>query len=206
MIAVDTNVLVHAHRSDAPKHAAAKRRLVALAEGKIRWGIPLFCIGSSRASSLTPRVWDHPHTPAEAWAALDALIASPSARVLLPGGDFVGLLSHVMQQSGVSANGVFDAMIVAVCREKRRQRHPQRRSRHAPLRRHHRPADVRCVAHFCACRIRRDKISGRQTSIRRGADVDSKDRYRRVRSREPSYPCRCRGHRSTSASSNSFVT
>lgn len=39
MIAVDTNVLVHAHRSGSPKHAAARRRVVALAEGTRRWGI-----------------------------------------------------------------------------------------------------------------------------------------------------------------------
>lgn len=33
MIAVDTNILVYAHREDSPWHAAADRRLTELAEG-----------------------------------------------------------------------------------------------------------------------------------------------------------------------------
>lgn len=40
MIAVDTNVLVYAHREDNPFHPLASERLQDLAEGHAAWAIP----------------------------------------------------------------------------------------------------------------------------------------------------------------------
>ena len=45
MIAVDTNVLVYAHRAELPLHEAARSRLVAFAESPARWAIPVSCLG-----------------------------------------------------------------------------------------------------------------------------------------------------------------
>ena len=39
MIAVETNILVYAHREDSPWHDAAYTRLLELAEGKAPWAI-----------------------------------------------------------------------------------------------------------------------------------------------------------------------
>jgi predicted nucleic acid-binding protein len=39
MIAVDTNILVYAHREDAPFHQAAFRRVAELAEAPAIWAI-----------------------------------------------------------------------------------------------------------------------------------------------------------------------
>ena len=44
VIAVDTNILVYAHRRDSPFHDAAARRLTGLAEGTSPWVIPWPCI------------------------------------------------------------------------------------------------------------------------------------------------------------------
>jgi predicted nucleic acid-binding protein len=44
LIAVDTNVLIYAHRRETERHAQALRRLSALAEGDSPWGLPVFCI------------------------------------------------------------------------------------------------------------------------------------------------------------------
>ena len=49
MIAVDTNVLVYAHRAETALHQAATRRLVAMAEGKGLWGLPVFCVDAGDA-------------------------------------------------------------------------------------------------------------------------------------------------------------
>lgn len=43
MIAVDTNILIYAHRSETELHAVAARELTALAEGAAHWGLPIFC-------------------------------------------------------------------------------------------------------------------------------------------------------------------
>ncbi|MEN6320242.1 MAG: type II toxin-antitoxin system VapC family toxin [Syntrophaceae bacterium] len=44
MIAVDTNILVYAHREDSPWHDKAYALIIELAEGRIRWAIPWPCI------------------------------------------------------------------------------------------------------------------------------------------------------------------
>ena len=53
MIAVDTNVLVHAHRADSPWHKAAYRCLESLRE--VEWAIPWPC-GAARAASIRLRI------------------------------------------------------------------------------------------------------------------------------------------------------
>ena len=44
MIAVDTNILVYAHRKDATPHAQAAAAVTKLAEGKTAWAIPWPCV------------------------------------------------------------------------------------------------------------------------------------------------------------------
>ena len=44
MIAVDTNLLVYAHREDSPWHDDAYARIRELAEGPASWGVPWPCI------------------------------------------------------------------------------------------------------------------------------------------------------------------
>jgi uncharacterized protein len=44
VIAVDTNLLVYAHREDSPLHGVALARIEALAEGCGTWAIPWPCL------------------------------------------------------------------------------------------------------------------------------------------------------------------
>jgi len=117
LIAVDTNVLVHAHREESPKHGAAKARLIELAEGSTPWGIPVFCLGEMLRLLTHRQVFDPPHTCDEAAEALKRLSASPSLVVLSPGPDYPRLLVEAMVDAEATGNLVFDAQIVAVCKE-----------------------------------------------------------------------------------------
>ena len=117
MIAVDTNVLVHAHREESPKHAAAYARIVALAEGKFPWAIPVFCLAEFLRIITHPRVFDPPHSVKEAVTALQRLLKSPSLAVLVPGPRFAELLIDAVLEAEALGNLVFDAQVVAVCRE-----------------------------------------------------------------------------------------
>ena len=117
MIAVDTNILVHAHRAELPKHDAARRRLTELAEGPLPWALPVFCIGEFLRVITHPRLFDPPYNPAEACAALERLLASPSLRVIYPGPSFIEILTKAIREAGAIGNLIFDAQIVAVCRE-----------------------------------------------------------------------------------------
>jgi len=117
VIAVDTNVLVYAHREELPQHAKAHARLIALAEGPTPWGIPVFCLGEFLRVVTHPRLFDPPHTIDEACTALDRILASPSARVLIPGERHWHLLAQAIREADATGNLVFDAQIAALCRE-----------------------------------------------------------------------------------------
>ena len=117
MIAVDTNILVHAHREESPKHVAAHARVVSLAESPSRWAIPVFCIGEFVRVLTHPRLFDPPYTAHEACEALRRLLASPSLSVLCPGPDYPALLVEAVREANAIGNLVFDAQIVALCRE-----------------------------------------------------------------------------------------
>ena len=116
MIAVDTNVLVHAHRRRSPKYEAASRRIIALAEGTANWAIPVFCLAEFLRVVTHRRVLD-PLSPVGACEALQRLLASPSVELLLPGPRFAELLAEAVREADAVGNLVFDAQIVALCRE-----------------------------------------------------------------------------------------
>lgn len=117
MIAVDTNILVYAHREELPLHDLARESLTRLAQGADPWAIPVFCLGEFLRVISHPRVFDSPHTSDEATSALESLMGSPTLRVLSPGTRYLPLLADCMRESGATGNLVLDAQIAAVCRE-----------------------------------------------------------------------------------------
>jgi uncharacterized protein len=56
LIAVDTNILVYAHREDSPFHNPAAQRISELAEGSATWSIPWPCVHEFLAIVTHPRV------------------------------------------------------------------------------------------------------------------------------------------------------
>lgn len=117
MIAVDTNVLVYADREEMPLHAQAVAVLRKLAEGNAAWALPVFCIGEFVRVVSHPRVFDPPTPANEAIDAIEALLESPSVRLLVPGPRYVPLLRDAIASSAARGNLVFDAQIAAVCLE-----------------------------------------------------------------------------------------
>ena len=117
MIAVDTNILVYAHREELPQHAVARARVTALAEGDAPWAIPVFCLGEFIRVVTHPRLFDPPHTIDEACGALDRVLESPSVRILNPGDRFWAMLGKAVRDAAATGNLVFDAQVAALCRE-----------------------------------------------------------------------------------------
>lgn len=117
MIAVDTNILVFADRAELPLHAEAITVLRRLAENDAAWALPVFCIGEFLRVVTHPRLFDPPTPAKDAVDAIDALLESPSVRVLLPGERYWPLLRDVLQNSGAAGNLVFDAQVAALCLE-----------------------------------------------------------------------------------------
>ena len=117
MIAVDTNVLIYAHRAETDLHATAAGELVALAEGAAHWGLPIFCAVEFLRVVTHRRVFNPPSTLAQAVDFLEGVSASPSCRIILPGGGFFGLLTAASRRADARGNLMFDAQIAALCRE-----------------------------------------------------------------------------------------
>ena len=117
MIAVDTNILLYADREETPQHRAALRALRRLAEGHEAWAIPIQCVGEFLRVVSHDRVFQPPTPIGEALASIESLLASPSARVRVPGGRYLRILREVIERAEVRGNLVFDAQIAAVCLE-----------------------------------------------------------------------------------------
>lgn len=117
MIAVDTNILVYAHRPESPKHLPACSRLIELAEFTVRWTIPVFCLTEFIRLVTHPRLFDSPHSADEACTAVSRLLASPRLNLLRPGPHYSDLLFEAIREANAIGNLVFDAQIVALCRE-----------------------------------------------------------------------------------------
>lgn len=117
MIAVDTNLLVFAHREEFPEHPRALEWLTHLGVAGAPWGLPVFCLGEFVRVVTHPRVFDPPSSMEDALLAMSALIQVPSLRVLSPGDRYPTHLTEAVRVGRATGNLAFDAQIAAVCRE-----------------------------------------------------------------------------------------
>lgn len=116
MIAVDTNILVYAHRVDSPFHRGARRCVEALAGGTAAWAIPWPCAHEFLAVVTNPRIWRTPTPLADALAQLRALHVLPQVLWLAEGEGYLEELGRVSESARVQGGAVHDARIAALCR------------------------------------------------------------------------------------------
>ena len=117
MIAVDTNLLVYAHRGESPFHAQAFECLRALAEGTQRWGIPVSCLHEFLAVVTHPKVFSPASTGPQALAQVSAWLASPQAEVLHSGAQHWRILAELATAAKLQGGQFHDARIAALCIE-----------------------------------------------------------------------------------------
>ena len=116
MIAVDTNVLVYAHRREAKEHGAARRTLADLAAGSDAWAIPWPCVYEFYSVVTNRRIWkDSASTQQQAWAQVEAWLGSPSLQLLSETRDFANVLSDLVKRPRVLGPVVHDARVAALC-------------------------------------------------------------------------------------------
>lgn len=115
MIAVDTNILVYAHRRDSPFHERAASRVRALAEARAPWAIPWPCLHEFFSIVTHPRVYAPPSTTDQALAQMEAWLASPSLVLLGEGHGYWPALGGLLTDGKVTGPLVHDARIAALC-------------------------------------------------------------------------------------------
>jgi len=117
MIAVDSNVLVYAHREDSPWHDAAYACLLQLAEGRAPWALPWPCIHEFLAIVTHARIYAPP-TPLEAAVdQVEAWMESPSLVFLSESDGYWQDFRNVLHTSRVCGPQIHDARIAALCTE-----------------------------------------------------------------------------------------
>jgi toxin-antitoxin system PIN domain toxin len=115
VVAVDTNILVYAHRADSPWHAAADRIVQQLAEGQTPWALPWPCLYEFLAIVTHPRIYRPPTPVADALIQIDNWLESPSLVLLHEGVDFWTALRPIIDRSAVQGGAAHDARIAALC-------------------------------------------------------------------------------------------
>jgi toxin-antitoxin system PIN domain toxin len=115
VIAVDTNILVYAHRADVEWHDAASRAVGELAEGTAEWAIPWPCLHEFLAVVTHPRIFKTPTPGPLAFGQVDAWLESPSLVVLSESEDYVDALRQTTLGARVSGARVHDARVAALC-------------------------------------------------------------------------------------------
>jgi hypothetical protein len=117
MIAVDSNLLVYAHREDSPWHHAAYARIVELAEGSAAWAIPWPCIHEFLSIVTHPRIYSPPTPLQKAIDQVEAWLESPNLVLLSESEDYWPQLRSILLAGRVSGPQVHDARIAALCQQ-----------------------------------------------------------------------------------------
>jgi toxin-antitoxin system PIN domain toxin len=111
MIAVDTNLLIYAHRAGCSEHAAAREAIERAAASPDGWCIPLPCAFEFWSVVTHPSCAGGPSRPRTALAFLDSLVSTGAAQVLQPGANFAQRCLRIAADMSVSGPRVFDLQI-----------------------------------------------------------------------------------------------
>lgn len=116
LVAVDTNLLVCAHRRGAPEHAGAEQALHLLSKGKARWGWALPVAAEFWRAVTHPAAPGGPSAPADAAGFLERLAAA-GAECWLPLAGFPQRLATAAVRHSVIGNRIYDLQIGLMCQE-----------------------------------------------------------------------------------------
>jgi toxin-antitoxin system PIN domain toxin len=115
VIAVDTTLLVFAHRRDSGWHSAAATQIRELAEGDEKWAVPWLCFYEFLAVVTHPEIYEPPTELSQALAQVSAWLESPSLVLLAEGPGYEDRLLKVLRESRVVGFKIHDARIAALC-------------------------------------------------------------------------------------------
>lgn len=115
MIAVDTNILIYAHRADAEFHQSAREFILRLAEGTARWAIPWPCLHEFVAIATHPRIYSPPSTIKQAVEQIDVWLESPSLVTIGESVEHWKVVRNLVNRGKVVGPMVHDARVAAIC-------------------------------------------------------------------------------------------
>jgi toxin-antitoxin system PIN domain toxin len=115
VIALDTNLLVYAHRAENPFHPGAAELVSELAESKAAWAIPWPCLHEFYGVVTNRRI-HHVPTPVDvALKQIDAWLESPTLHLLSEPPAHWPQLRELIAKAKLQGPMVHDARIAALC-------------------------------------------------------------------------------------------
>lgn len=114
---VDVNVLVDAHRPEAPNHERVRAWLDAARRGREPLGLPTLTASGFLRVVTHPRVFREPTPIAVALELIDALAASPAVVLVEPGDRHWGIFHDLCMTLQLRGNAVPDAYLAALAIE-----------------------------------------------------------------------------------------
>ncbi len=117
MIAVDTNLLVYAHRQDSPWHKKADSLIAKLAESLNPWAIAWPSIHEFLAITTHPKIYNPPTPIHRALEQVECWLEAPNLRLLGESVDYWPQLRVLIEISKITGPMIHDARIAALCLE-----------------------------------------------------------------------------------------
>ena len=119
MIAVDTNILVYAHRRDHEWHDGAAACIAGLAEHRARWTIPWPCVHEFFAVVTRVGIFNPPSTATQAFGQIDAWFAAPAFEPIGESTAHLETLKRLTGSAKLKGGAIHDARIAAICMDHR---------------------------------------------------------------------------------------
>jgi toxin-antitoxin system PIN domain toxin len=115
LIAVDTSILVYAHRRDSNWHDRAAGVIQELAEGSSSWALPWPCLHEFVAIVTHERIYSPPTPVGKALDQVAAWLESPALVLLSETDGYWDVLKRVTAGAKVAGPRLHDARVAALC-------------------------------------------------------------------------------------------
>ena len=115
MIAVDSNLLIYAHKEGSPFHIAAAEIVDSLRHQAAAWAIPWPSIHEFIGIVTHPGIYKPASTLADAFGFADSLFASPELHLLAESPRYCEKLREISVAAKLKGPRIHDARIAALC-------------------------------------------------------------------------------------------
>lgn len=115
VIAIDTNILVYAHRVESPFHKEARVLIESLADSPALWAVPWPCVYEFIAIVTSPRIFRTPTAVNDAFEVIRSLAGLPNNVMLGEGDGYLDLLQQIAVRAKTQGGTIHDARIAAIC-------------------------------------------------------------------------------------------
>ena len=117
MILFDVNILVYAHRADAPNHVAYRQWLEGVINSDQAYGMADIVLSGFLRIVTHPRVFNPPSELETALAFVQEIRNQPNCIIIAPGARHWGIFTRLCQVSGAKGNLIPDAYLAALAIE-----------------------------------------------------------------------------------------